>query len=114
MPVAVPLLAALVVTAGAPTLSERQAVEFDAKVLEELAAVAPAAVPDAKAAGEAFRGRRWQEAFEGYGRVLAAAPRFPHALRRQCGARLALGDRDGALPLCRAAVAAAPAPTNHM
>jgi Zn-dependent protease with chaperone function len=114
MAVAAATVAALLLAAGEPTLAERQAVEFEKKVISDLAAVAPAAVPDAKAAGEAYRADRWQEAFDGYGRVLAAAPRFPHALRRQCRSRDALGDRAGALPLCRAALAAAPTPANRM
>lgn len=114
MSVAVAAIAALLLAAGEPTLVERQASEFDEKIISQLAAVAPAALPDARAAAEAYRARRWAEAFDAYGRVLAAAPGFPHALRRQCRARLGLGDRPGALRLCRAAVAATPTPENRM
>jgi len=114
MSVAAATFAALLVATGEPTLADRQAVEFENKVISQLAAIAPTAVPDAEAAGRAYRAGRWQEAFDGYGRVLATAPRFPHALRRQCRARLALADRAGALPLCRAAVAASPTPENRM
>jgi Zn-dependent protease with chaperone function len=114
MSLAAAALAALLSAAGSPTPAERQALEYDAKVVAELAQVAPPAVPEAKRAGEAYRSGRWQEAFDGYGRVLAAAPGFSHALRRQCRARLALGDRAGALTLCRAALAAAPTPENRM
>ncbi len=107
-------LSALLLAAGAPTLTERQSAEFEHRILSELAAVAPAAVPDARAAGEAYRAGRLQEAFDGYARVLANAPRFAHALRRQCTARLELGDREGARPLCRAALDASPAPENRL
>jgi len=108
------LLAALSLGAAGEDLAARQAAEFEAKVLAELAAVAPSAVQDARAAGEAYRADRNQEAIDGYGRVLAAAPGFPHALRRTCGAKLGLGDRAGALPHCRAALAAAATPENQL
>jgi Zn-dependent protease with chaperone function len=114
MSVAAAALVALLLASGEPTLVDRQATEFERNVISQLAAIAPAAVPDAEAAGEAYRSGRWQEAFDGYGRVLAAAPRFHHALRRQCRARLALGDRAGAIELCRTAVAAAPTRENRM
>ncbi|MCM2334731.1 MAG: M48 family metallopeptidase, partial [Anaeromyxobacteraceae bacterium] len=83
-------------------------------VLAALRARAPAAEADARAAGEAYRAGAWQEAFDGYGRVLAAAPGFDHALRRQCRARHRLDDRAAALPLCRAALAAARTPANQV
>lgn len=98
------LLAATLLAAGATP--DPSAADFDARVLTELSARAPAAVEDARAAAEAYRAGRWQETFDGYARVLAAAPGFDHALRRQCRARLQLGDRAAALPLCRAALAA--------
>lgn len=114
MTAAAATIAALLLGAGEPALAERRALEFEDQVLSELAAISPAAVPDAKAAGEAYRARRWQETFDAYGRVLGAAPRFPHALRRQCRARLALGDRPGAVTLCRDALTAAETPENRM
>jgi Zn-dependent protease with chaperone function len=106
------LIAAVLAVASSP--ADRQQAQFEEKVLGELAAVAPGAMDDARAAGVAYHARRWQEAFDGYARVLAAAPGFAHALRRQCVARLSLQDRAGALPLCRAAVAAAATPVNRM
>jgi Zn-dependent protease with chaperone function len=107
-------VAALVTGAGEPSAAERRVDGFEENVLSELAAVAPGAVAEARTASEAYRSRRWQEAFDGYDRVLVAAPGFSHALRRQCRARAELGDRAGALPLCRAALAAAPRSSNQL
>lgn len=107
------LVVALVLAAD-PSAAERQLDAFEAKLLSELAAVAPSAVEDARAAGLAYREGRAQEALDGYARVLAAAPRFHHALRRQCAIRLRLDDRAGALPLCRAAVEISANPVNQM
>lgn len=104
---------AMLLAAGS-TPAAQSATAFDEQLLAELAVVAPQAADDARAAAVAYRERRWQEAFDGYGRVLAVAPRFHHALRRQCRARLELKDRAGALPLCRAALAAAITPANQM
>jgi hypothetical protein len=101
------------VSAGAPW-PDAHGVKFEAKVLEDLARIAPGAVDAARAAGEAYHARRWQEAFDGYAAVLAAAPGFDHALRRQCRARAALGDRAVAVPLCRAALAAARTSPNQI
>ncbi len=106
----------LALAAGAPDadLAARQLAEFDAKVLAELSATAPGALEDWRAADTAYRAERWQEAVDGYARVLAAAPGFHHALRRTCTARLALEDRAGALPACRQALAAAETPENQL
>lgn len=114
MPVAALVGAVLLLAPTGPSAEARRAEAFEAELLAELARVAPQAVEEARAAGVAYRGGRWQEAFDGYARVLAAAPGFPHALRRQCNARLALGDRAKALPLCRAALQAGPGPLNQM
>lgn len=109
----VALLAATILAAGgAPPDPEVAA--FEAKVLAELAARAPGAVDEARSAAEAYRAGRWQETLDGYARVLAAAPGFDHALRRQCRALLQLGDRPGALTACRAALASAGSATNKM
>jgi len=107
------LLAATLLAASGEAPDPRVAA-FEAQVLAELGARAPAAVDDARAAAEAYRASRWQETLDGYARVLAAAPGFDHALRRQCRARLQLGDRAGALPLCRAALAAARTAPNQV
>jgi len=108
------LAIAALALAGEPSLAERQSRAFEEKVLEELAARAPGALGDGRAAAEAYRAGRWQEAFDAYGRVLAAAPDFPHAVRRQCGVRRELGDRAAALPLCRSALALAATPENRL
>jgi Zn-dependent protease with chaperone function len=108
MSAAFALAASALVLAAPQSVSDRQLEAFEAKVIAELTVLAPAAVPDALAAGDAYRSRRWKEAIEGYGRVRAAAPRFSHALRRLCTAQAALGDRAAALPLCRAALEADP------
>jgi Zn-dependent protease with chaperone function len=110
----VALLVLAVLAAAAPTSSDGQLQAYDARVLAELAAVAPAAVGAGRAAGEAYRAGRWQEALDGYAKVLALAPGFDHALRRQCRARSRLGDRAAALPLCRSAVAASPSAANQI
>jgi Zn-dependent protease with chaperone function len=47
-----------------------------------------------------------------YANAAAKAPGFAHALRRECGAELALGQRARGETLCRAAVAADPEPHN--
>lgn len=106
----------LAVAAGAPdgTLAGRQLAEFEARAEAELAAAAPGAVGDWRAANAAYQEKRSQEAIDGYARVLAAAPDFPHALRRTCNARLALEDRGGALEACRRALAVAGTPENRV
>ena len=108
------LVAALASSAPGDDPAARRMDQFEAKVLEELAAVAPRAVPDARAAATAYRDGRWQETIDAYRRVLDAAPRFAHALRRSCNARRELGDRAGALPLCRKALEASAAPENKV
>lgn len=108
-----PLILAALLAAGPSGSLEQQMTEYDQGLLRELEAMAPAALDDARAAADAYRERRWQESFDRYGRVLEAAPRFSHALRRQCTARLHLGDRASAVPLCRRAVALAPLPENR-
>src|SRR6266545_2453892 len=112
MHVALLVLAALAAP-GASTPAAQRADEYDRALLRELEVVAPAAVEEARTAGDAYRAERWQESIERYGRVLAVAPTFSHALRRQCTARLQLGDRDGAVALCRRAVAMPALPENR-
>jgi Zn-dependent protease with chaperone function len=109
-----PLVATLLLGAPGEKPVDQQNQAFDARLLAQLETVAPAAVAEARSAGEAYRAGRWQAAFDGYGRVLVAAPHFSHALRRQCNARLALGDRAGAIVLCRRAVAEAATPENEV
>jgi Zn-dependent protease with chaperone function len=108
-----PLLTTALMAAAQPA-AERKMAAYDEKVLAELAAVAPDAVNEARSAARAYHEQRWQDAFDGYQRVLEAAPRFHHALRRQCLARLSLRDRAGALPLCYKAVEISPVPANQI
>lgn len=114
MSVAAAALAALLLAPGEPSLLDRQATELDEEVIQELEGVAPDAVPEARRAGDAFRAGRWEEAYRRYVEVLAAAPRFPHALRRMCRARSELGDHRGAELWCREAVAASASPSNRV
>jgi Zn-dependent protease with chaperone function len=107
------LLVLALAVAGNPAPRARHAADYDRALLGELETSAPAAVDEARAASEAFRAEKWQECIERYGRVLAVAPTFSHALRRQCTARLELGDRDAAISLCRQAVAIAALPENR-
>jgi len=103
---------ALLVAAAAPGRLDRDAAVYDQAILDELQAMAPAAVEDGRAAAEAYRAGRWQEAIDRYERVYRAAPRFSHALRRQCAARVALEQHDAALALCRRAMESSPIPEN--
>jgi Zn-dependent protease with chaperone function len=109
------LLAVVAAVDAAPSDRALRASEaFERNVLAELERIAPGAVPDARAAGEAYHAERWDEAIAGYERVLAAAPAFPHALRRICNAKLEQGDRAAALPRCREAVARGGTPVDEM
>jgi Zn-dependent protease with chaperone function len=108
------LVAALASSAPGDDPAARRMDQFEAKVLEELAALAPQVLPDARAAAAAYRDGRWQEVIDAYRRVLDAAPRFAHALRRTCNARRELGDRAGALPFCRKALEASAAAENKV
>lgn len=95
---------AVLAAASSPSQLSQDVATYDQSLLEELREMAPATVDEARAAAEAYRAERWQEAFERYQRVSQAAPRFSHALRRQCVARAQLGDRAEALTLCRRAL----------
>jgi Zn-dependent protease with chaperone function len=112
--VVVAMLAPLSAAPAAPSPDEVARDEFEAKVLDELSSIAPSAMEDARGAAVAYEAHRAQEAYDGYARVLVAAPRFDHALRRQCVAKLALGEREVAIPLCRAALAVRSTAPNEM
>jgi hypothetical protein len=110
------LFLALVLAAGAsdPSSAEQaERAEFEQRVIAELRAKAPKAVPDARRASEHYHAQRWQEAITTYEAVLAKAPGFSHALRRVCRSMSALGRRGEALAKCRAALAAAPTMENR-
>jgi Zn-dependent protease with chaperone function len=86
--------------------------EFEKRATAELAAQAPSAVSVWSEANEA-RGRGdFARASELYARVRQLAPRFVHALRRQCGAEAQLNHRSQALALCRQALARERSPEN--
>jgi Zn-dependent protease with chaperone function len=106
------VLAALLASGGVSPRT-RQGLEVDSTILAELAAVAPLALEEGRAASEAFRAQRWQECVDRYERVLVMAPTFTHALRRQGTCYLRLGDRSSAVALCRKALAAAALPENR-
>lgn len=108
------LLLAALLAASPPDRADQELAAYDRGVLAEVQRIAPRAVEDARVAGDAYRAGRWSDAIAGYERVLAAAPGFPHALRRICTARHALGDRAAALPLCRQAVARSATADNQM
>jgi Zn-dependent protease with chaperone function len=95
-------------------MAEKQSAAYDQGLIKELTEIAPGAVDEARAASDAYRHGRWQEVFDRYAHVFAAAPTFTHALRRQCRARLELGDRAAALLICRKAVEAAATPENQL
>ncbi len=107
-------LLALLLAAAPTARAEKERADYEQSLLDELRAITPAAVEDARAGGEAYAARSWQEAITRYEAVARAAPGFSHALRRQCSARLALGDRAAALPLCRRAVAMASLGENEL
>jgi Zn-dependent protease with chaperone function len=101
------LLLGLALAASASgTAKDAERAAYEAKVLAALEARAPEAVPDARAAGEAYAADRWDEVIAGYRRVLSTAPGFSHALRRICNAQVALGAFADAVASCREAVAA--------
>src|SRR5262245_55035792 len=86
---------------------------FEARVVDELRAVAPDAVPLFEQATTAADAEDSWTAARLYGEVATRAPSFSHAKRRQCSALLALDRRDEALPLCRAALAQDDSPENE-
>jgi tetratricopeptide (TPR) repeat protein len=103
------LLLPALLAAGAIAPAAPETATYEDALLQELAAN-PAAQAEARAASDAYVAERWPEAIERYERVLALAPTFSHALRRQCSARLDLGERDTAVALCRKALALRPLP----
>jgi Zn-dependent protease with chaperone function len=86
--------------------------EFDRKILAELAALRPEAVRVFEQANQARDRGDHREAAALYAQVHALAPRFDHALRRQAGSELALGNRPQAIALGRKALKASPTAIN--
>jgi Zn-dependent protease with chaperone function len=105
-------LAACVAAEGDAGSGGQRMAEYEQQLLRELETSAPRAVEEARAASEAYLAQRWQETVERYARVFALAPQFSHALRRQCTARLHLGDGAAAIELCRRAHALSAIPEN--
>ncbi len=88
--VAASLLAALSLPAG--TLED-----FDAKLEQELTAIDPGAVETWRSANLAREAGKHEEAQRLYADVYARVPQFHHALRRQAGEEIVLGQRDLAI-----------------
>jgi Zn-dependent protease with chaperone function len=111
---ALPLAAAVLLLSAAATAAPQRPrdVAFEAKVLEELRARAPDAVPLFEQANAAKDARDLPKATELYEAVLQRAPGFTHAQRRECMVLSDRGSRGTALPLCRAALAADPSAAN--
>ena len=108
-----PALVAVVLAAqasGAPASTDAAMKEYDAKLVQELAAIAPGSVSVLEEANRARAAKNHARAAELYGQVLAAAPEFSHARRRLCNAKLALGQREEALVSCREAARDGKAP----
>jgi len=78
--------------------------EFDARIVSELRAADPGAVPLFEEANAARKAGDHAKAAERYARVYGLVPSFVHALRRQCWEESALGHREEAIAHCRAAV----------
>jgi Zn-dependent protease with chaperone function len=90
------LLAALALTA-ALSLSAETLKDFDAKLDQELQSLDPGAIEAWHAANLAREAGKHEEALRLYAGVYARVPQFHHALRRQAGEEMALGQRDLAL-----------------
>src|SRR5436309_7690451 len=101
----VALLAAPATAPSGPTTLAQQLSEFDRKIVEELRAVNPEAVPIFVEANETRAREDHRRAADLYARVVAMAPGFSHALRRQAHEEIALGHRVEAIGLARRAVA---------
>jgi tetratricopeptide (TPR) repeat protein len=78
--------------------------EFDARAEQELASLAPDAVPAWRQANAARAAERFEEAAALYASVTRLAPGFDHAWRRQSSAELASGNRTAALEHARHAL----------
>jgi Zn-dependent protease with chaperone function len=93
------LLAFVALSLSAETLEQ-----FDAKLLDELTALDPGAVDIWNHANAARAAEQHEVAVKLYADVYQRVPKFVHALRRQAGEELALGQRDLALQHSREAV----------
>lgn len=80
--------------------------EFDRKILADLEAQSPQAVPLWNQANQARAAGDYAKASQLYARVRELAPGFVHATRRQCSAEQMLGHREQALALCKQALVA--------
>jgi len=82
-----------------------EALEFEQRIHEELAAVAPEAVPIFEEASSAYRRTDFASAKPAFERVLELAPGFPAALRRLSFCELSFENVDASIRLAREAVA---------
>jgi Zn-dependent protease with chaperone function len=101
-------MAAVLPVAAAP----RNLDDFEKRIVAELAAQRAEAVDVFVQANAAREKGDHATAARLYGVVHEMAPDFVHALRRQAGEVLALGDRPKAISMARRAVAAAASPEN--
>src|SRR3954464_1719416 len=94
------LLTAVIAVAVCTTvsLSAETLQQFDARVVKQLEAASPAAVPVWRSANAARDAGKHEDAVRLYADVFARVPSFVHALRRQAAEESQLGRRDLALP----------------
>lgn len=85
---------------------------FDARLLEQLAALDPDVREQWRAANEARDAGDDERAAELYGEVLDLQPEFDHALRRRCGVRMNQGRQNDAYTDCNAAYELQASPEN--
>ncbi|MGZ8832681.1 MAG: M48 family metalloprotease [Thermoanaerobaculia bacterium] len=102
---ALALLAVIILGCTAVSGSAETLTDFDAKLLGQLTALDPGAVGSWQHANAARAAERHQIAVELYAAVYQRVPAFVHALRRQAGEELRLGNRALALKHAREAVA---------
>ena len=102
---ALALLAGVILVSTAVSGSAEPLTDFDAKLLQQLTALDSGAVESWQHANAARAAEQHQVAVELYAAVYQRVPAFLHALRRQAGEELRLGNRALALKHAREAVA---------
>ncbi|MBI5542262.1 MAG: M48 family metalloprotease [Deltaproteobacteria bacterium] len=88
--------------------------QFETRVTSELAQQDAEAARAFAEANKARAAQDWAKASALYAEVTQRAPSFSHALRRRCGAQLALGERTRALSDCRKALEIEKSPENQL
>lgn len=96
----------VVLIAGSPAAAETQEERdaYEKQIAGELGKINPKALPFLEEANQAREARDFKKAAELFGKVREMAPGYVHAYRRGCQAESELGNRIGAIGLCRAAV----------